>query len=172
MCVIIWSPRGEIPKKHVLTAMLYHQDGWGFAVPTKHGISTYRSVDHKHFLTAWVNRLRGPVLFHARWATHGKVCKANCHPFQVRRHKLVAAHNGVIHGFGSNNKSDTKHFIEEVIEPLPPRFHEEEAIMASLEDLLGSNKMVLLHHSGSATILNERLGVWKGGCWYSNTTAF
>ena len=172
MCVIIWSPDGRIPKQHVLGAMLRHQDGWGFSVSTGKKIATYRSVDHEQFLAAWANRAAGPVLFHARWATHGAVVRENCHPFPVRGHKLSVAHNGIIRGYGSERRSDTRHFIEEVLEPMPEWFLEEDSIVQAIELVLGNSKMVFVRPDGEATILNEHLGVWQGGRWYSNRTAF
>lgn len=172
MCVIIWSPKGTIPKNHVLNAMMANQDGWGFAVANGKSIATFRSVDHEEFLSAWVNRIKGPVLFHARWATHGAVVKSNCHPFRMPKHKMVVAHNGVIPKYGSKNKSDTIDFIERVLEPLPEWFLEEESVVEAITEVIGNSKLVFLRHDGTAEILNEQLGVWMNGIWYSNSSAF
>ncbi len=172
MCVIIWSPDGKIPKDHVLNAMVAHPDGWGFAVPTGKGITTCRSTDFKRFINAWVARPAGPVLLHARWASCGEISQPNCHPFRVRGHNMVAAHNGTIAGYGSDEVSDTRDFIAKVLEPMPQRFDAEPAIVRALEAALAGSKMVLLRAAGPPTILNEGLGIWKGGRWYSNHTAF
>lgn len=172
MCVIIWAPCGKIPKEHVLTAMENHPDGWGFTVVSKNKLRTYRSVDPKEFVAAWLNRADGPVLFHARWATHGEVCRANCHPFPVVGHKLVMAHNGILRGYGSTGLSDTRDFIKRVIEPLPTWFLEEQEIISGLERVADSSKLVFLNNEGTATIINEEFGVWNSGRWYSNYSAF
>lgn len=172
MCIIIWSSKGLIPKDHVLKAMISHPDGWGFTVATSGRFHTYRSVDHQAFLHSWVNRPRGPVLFHARWATHGKVVNANCHPFAIRGHDLMMAHNGTIPGFGSNKKSDTRDFIEQVLVPMPEWFLQEEGIVAAIRAAIGNSKLVFLAKDGDATIINEEAGIWKGGLWYSNHSAF
>jgi len=171
MCVIIWAPNGAIPQKHVLAAMQRHRDGWGFSVAAPNqGVRTYRSVDRDDFLAAWKNRVRGPVVLHARWATHGMVCRDNCHPFRVRGHALVMAHNGIISGFGSASKSDTLDFIERVLEPMPRGFLNDNRTVTMLEHFIGASRMLFMDKCGTVTILNEELGVWRRGLWYSNET--
>lgn len=172
MCIIIWSPEGEIPRDHVVNAMLCHQDGWGFAVATPKRIVTYKTVKFKEFLEAWFGRVPGPVMFHARRASHGNVNKANCHPFRMKNHHLVVAHNGMIPRFGHATLSDTRDFIERVLEPLPEWFLEEDGIKAALSRAIGGSKMLFMDPSGGVVILNEHLGTWSEGRWYSNLTAF
>ncbi len=172
MCIIIWAPSGKIPRDHIINAMLTHQDGWGFAIPTGKKIVTYRTTDFKRFLEAWVGRIEGPVLFHARWASHGAVCNANCHPFRINGHGLVVAHNGIIPGYGSETKSDTRDFIEKVLTNLPDWFLEEEKICRAIEGAIGGSKLAFLDREGNIRILNEHLGLWSNGRWYSNRSAF
>lgn len=167
MCVIIWAPCGTIPDSQVTKAMSTHPDGWGFTVVTKRGLATYRSIIYNDFLAAWRRRTKGPVLFHARWATHGQICTEHCHPFGVNK-KLVMAHNGIIPGFGSKDKSDTLDFVEEVIQPMPEWFLAEAGIMRLIAAAIGNSKLVFLTSKGEVTIVNEHLGVWKEKRWYSN----
>lgn len=172
MCVIIWAPKGEIPTDHITNAMLCHQDGWGFAVATGAKVVVYKTCDFKEFLKAWFKRLAGPVLFHARKASHGRVTQANCHPFKLKNHPLVVAHNGIIPCFGHATLSDTRDFLDRVVEPMPEWFLEEEGIKRSMSLAIGRSKMVFLDREANATILNEEFGLWKDGRWYSNLTAF
>lgn len=172
MCIIIWAPQGSIPSDHLLDAMLINQDGWGFAVPTKRGIHTFKTIDHEKLFDAWARRPAGPVLFHARWATHGAVKDDNCHPFRIPGKRLVVAHNGIIPGYGSKTKSDTLDFVEKVLVKLPDWFTEEERVIKAMGKAIGYSKLVFLDKNGMATIVNEHLGVWKDNRWYSNTQIF
>jgi predicted glutamine amidotransferase len=169
---MIWSPSGKIPKDHVLRAMERHQDGWGFSVVTRSGLRTYKSVSRHRFLAAWETRVRGMVLFHARWATHGAVACENCHPFVVRGHGMVAAHNGVLAGYGSAHVSDTRDFLEREVERMPNGFLDDQDVVDDLERRIGSSKIAFMDGTGSTVILNEHLGAWIGHLWYSNLTIF
>jgi predicted glutamine amidotransferase len=172
MCIIIWSPEGSIPREHVVNAMLCHQDGWGFAVATGKRVVTYKTTNFKDFLKAWFERVDGPVMLHARRASHGRVNKANCHPFRMKHHPLVVAHNGIIPRFGHDTLSDTRDFIDKVLEPMPSWFLEDEEIREVVSRAIGMSKMLFLQEDASVTILNEHLGTWFEGRWYSNFTAF
>lgn len=172
MCVIIWAPDGSIPTKHIINAMHHHQDGWGFAVVTGVKVSVYKTLHFREFFRAWYNRVAGPVLFHARTASHGKVTQSNCHPFKLKNHHLVVAHNGIIPGFGHATLSDTRDFLDKIIEPMSKWFLEEEGIRAAISAAIRASKMVFLDQDGKATIINEHLGTWFEGCWYSNNSAF
>jgi glutamine amidotransferase len=172
MCIIIWTPTGRIPKDQVINAMLANQDGWGFSVAKNGTTNTFRSTNFRTFLDAWMDRPKGPTVFHARYATHGRVCHANCHPFRVAKHNMVVAHNGVLHGYGSARKSDTRDFIEKVIAPMPVGFQRNNKALDTLEEMIGNSKLVLLDGGGNETILNERLGFWHGHLWYSNRSAW
>lgn len=172
MCVIIWSPNGTIPKEQVQNAMTRHPDGWGFTVRTPKGLVTHKGTNFAWFLKAWSERDIGPVLFHARWATHGRIDHANCHPFVLKGRDMVVAHNGIIPGYGTQTKSDTRDFIDQVIAKLPEWFVEEDGVLAALAAAIGNSKLVFLKKDGTATIVNEHMGLWKGGRWYSNHTAF
>lgn len=171
MCVIIWAPSGKVPLDQIIRSMNRHPHGWGFAVATGKNVLSYKSVNPDRFLDAWKNRVKGPVLFHARWATHGPVVTANCHPFTLKGHGMVAAHNGIIPGFGRGEMSDTRHFVEEVLCPMPKWFLEDSTIKDNITSLLQGSKLVLLDKWANVEILNEALGLWHQGRWYSNTSA-
>lgn len=112
---------------------------------------------------------------HFRYATHGGVNLANCHPFIVNK-DLCLMHNGVMSEFGKvdESKSDTKNFTESFLRP----YIEQEGIgvikdKEFIEDVgkvIGSyNKILLIDKDFNWTIINESSGVWKEGCWLSNS---
>lgn len=112
---------------------------------------------------------------HFRYATHGGVNLANCHPFIVNK-DLCLMHNGVMSDFGKvdTSKSDTKNFTESFLRP----YIEQEGIgvikdKEFIEDVgkvIGSyNKLLLIDKDFNWSIINEKSGVWKEGCWLSNS---
>lgn len=112
---------------------------------------------------------------HFRYATHGGVNLDNCHPFIVNK-DLCLMHNGVMSDFGKvdTSKSDTKNFTESFLRP----YIEQEGIgvindKEFIEDVgkvIGSyNKLLLIDKDFNWSIINESSGVWKEGCWLSNS---
>lgn len=112
---------------------------------------------------------------HFRYATHGILNLTNTHPFIVTK-GLCMMHNGVMSEFGDLNKdwSDTKNFVEYFLKP----YVEEEGISvvqnpefkADLEKVIGSgNKLLFIDENFNYSIINEKAGTWREGCWLSNT---
>lgn len=118
---------------------------------------------------------REEFAIHFRFATHSGVNLANCHPFIVNK-DLCLMHNGVMSDFGKidDTKSDTKNFTESFLRP----YIEQEGIgvikdKEFIEDVgkvIGSyNKILLIDKDFNWSIINESSGVWKEGCWLSNS---
>jgi len=112
---------------------------------------------------------------HFRFATHGAVNLENCHPFLVTK-DLCLMHNGIMSDFGNidTTKSDTRNFTEAFLRP----YIEQEGIdiikdKEFIEDVgkvIGSyNKLLLIDKDFNWSIINEKSGVWKEGCWMSNS---
>jgi len=112
---------------------------------------------------------------HFRYATHGILNLTNTHPFIVTN-GLCMMHNGVMSEFGNLNKdwSDTKNFVEYFLKP----YVEEEGIgvvqnkdfKEDLEKVIGAgNKLLFIDKDFNFSIINENAGVWREGCWLSNS---
>ena len=93
MCVICYIPKGvKTPSVNVLRAM--HEanpHGMGFCTPTLY----HKGLSFDYFLQKIAKRsINEPCIIHFRYATHGSVKRANCHPF--RKGDVYFAHNGIL----------------------------------------------------------------------------
>lgn len=165
MCFLLYKPAdATIKPEWIDNAYESNKDGFGISY----------KLDGKLFIQKGLYTLEqcheackaipanASALVHFRWATHGSVCEANCHPFVIGQ--ATCAHNGVIMGYGNGDMTDSEHFM---------RIHKIDTItnddIAKIELSLGTNKMVLLRPDDAEDIiLNEKHGFWLDGCWHSN----
>ena len=95
MCLIIYKPAGvESPGRALLErAHFFNHDGCGLCSPN----AFYKGLSfEKLAATAAKVGLDEPCLYHFRWATHGSVKRANCHPFYDPATGTFFMHNGVL----------------------------------------------------------------------------
>lgn len=175
MCIIIYAPKGNIPKKHLHNSLDHNRDGWGVMWPEDGQLNIVVGLSKPLFFKEWkrIVRIPGPKVFHARIGTHGSNSIDNCHPFRIGgdHDQLGMAHNGIIRQqcTTGSDKSDTRHFIENVIEKLPAGFQKQNVYHVLLADYIGySNKLVFMDGEGDVNIFNEHQGDWDGDNWYSN----
>ena len=175
MCIIIYSPKGHIPKKHLKNSIDHNSHGWGIMFPKGDGtLQILKGMTKDEFFLQWkwIKDLKVPKVFHARISTHGTKSLENCHPFSVPGHdNLAVAHNGIIRQMEYvGDKSDTVHFVERILSSLPAGFQENSGCQALLDDYIGYSKLVFMDGSGGVNIVNEKGGSWVNGLWYSNST--
>jgi glutamine amidotransferase len=159
-----------------------NDDGHGFAIVAEGRIIV------EHSMTGWAlveefARVRacypdGPALFHSRFATHGTLGLSNCHPFFVGGDECtVVAHNGVLPKKVRPKKGDYRCDTRVAAEDFLPQhaFGSWGTVKgrARLSRWLGgTNKLVILtvdrRYREQSYVLNEKLGVWDEGIWYSN----
>jgi predicted glutamine amidotransferase len=122
---------------------------------------------HKVYLSVREKYPTIDIAIHFRISTHGRVNITNCHPFKVNK-TTGFIHNGVINNMAVNpDFSDTYIFNETIMKSLPVNFAENTAILELLGNYIGFSKLVII--SGKiSSIVNEELGVWDAGNWYSN----
>lgn len=179
MCLLIATTGSSRPSKKALRrAAKNNPDGFGFAVIGDGKIHTYRSMDINstisEYFTAREEYPNSPSIFHLRITTHGATNVDNCHPFRVND-DVVLGHNGMLPIKEEDGKSDTRIFAEDWL----PEFDlvellDTESGFKELENFATGSKLAFLNTSDllrhSLYIVNEHLGHWNEGVWYSNAS--
>ena len=157
MCLLCYIPENIEPDYYSLeSSACMNPDGFGWAIHCGARIITHRSMDASEALETFERARRtnrGPALWHSRWTTHGTTSLDNCHPFRV--------------GAG------TVTWCEDIVPTMNlRRAMDDPARRARLEDWLRGSKLVVLTvesgFTSPAYIVNERLGHWRQGSWWSN----
>lgn len=176
MCLIILDPNKEgepIPFETIEKAMERNSHGSGYAFPnTKRNKVIVRKMykDPSKLYSKYVEDLKVfgavPFLFHFRLKTHGDINLRNTQPLSVSSH-LVMAHNGVL----STGVLPTSRVSDSFLYAKALNFNG----VTTLNDLsnpdlmkAGSSKIVFLDSKGGVKIVNESIGNWEDGRWYSN----
>lgn len=180
MCLLTFSPEGVHPDAERLwNASINNPHGFGFAVRTPSGIVRSRGMDFERVYDNYVATLKrhhGESMFHLRWATHGTVNKANCHPFYVGADRdTMLGHNGIIpiEIPQGDARSDTRYFSE-VLMPKSGgvAMMDNAEYVSKLEKVIGASKLVILTNNADAQrpfyIVNEQMGHWDSDSWWSN----
>lgn len=180
MCLLMVSnPAARPSRDELLIACANNPDGFGWAVNTGEKIITGKSFNAEHAVNTFLNLLKkypqGFGLFHARIATHGSVCIANTHPYKVGgADDVVMAHNGVlsIEVPKGDDRSDSRVFAEDWLPAIGISSLDDEQFFSELETLCAGSKIAILTTSAQLRkplyIINEDLGHWVGGVWWSN----
>lgn len=178
MCLLAYCGHDATPDYDGLwTATLNNPDGFGWAVHLGDRIITGRAMSPEIALDTYKEALSNnpgkASMFHARYATHGAVTIENCHPFQVGASRdTVLAHNGIISdGRIPDGMSDTRWFAEVELPRRGLQILDKDNKFAKLERYLGSKVIVFTTREDlkyGIYILNERMGDWVDGVWWSN----
>ena len=167
MCVIIVKPVGKvIPEEILKRSCTLNKDGYGFcAWEEKNPMNLFYTLNADEFLAkvAEFNNEKSLLIMHCRLSTGGGVSLQNCHPFHMMKNDLYLFHNGTIKGFSIG--CDTLYFTE-FLDKYADNIEEIKAI----EDFFAAfneSRLVVCNRAGDYVILNENVGKWKDGIWYS-----
>lgn len=143
MCVIIYKPAGaKIPSENELfMAHRMHPHGCGFIASS--GLH-YKGLDYNKFLTLlqMVGRDEECII-HFRFATHGSVKRANCHPFE--KNGVWFAHNGVLDITPIGDKTDSETAFIKYIYPTVHDFGlDSYETYEVVERLIGGSKFAIM----------------------------
>ncbi len=177
MCVIIDRPAGVVVDEGLLLqGMGENQDGWGIMFSDGGEIQYATGMDPEDFwsvLPSVPDDVHATI--HFRYATHGVLSEANCHPFVILDGEYAVMHNGVISVAmpKGTRHSDTWHWANERLarhlELNPARF-DDWRLRGALEKSIGSyNKVVVMRRDGERMYLNRAQGVDYDGLWLSNS---
>jgi hypothetical protein len=173
MCLIIHSPHGKaIPDDHFNAGARDNDDGIG--IMSTDGIAKFVGKRRTKKARRYARRLAEagiPFAVHFRWATHGRVGRANTHPFEIPGTDVYMMHNGVLWTAkdATDDESDTAIFARAVMPEYLQLSDTDPQWKAQLELESSYSKLLLMNAvTGEWDIVNEYLGDWLGGLWYSN----
>lgn len=167
MCLIIYKPAGaKLDLDAVKNGADSHPDGSGFMVRTEKGLYYQKGLWDFKRVKKHVKHFDAYDLgIHFRSATTGKINQDNCHPFKGTSWTMM--HNGMINGFGTSEKSDTADFAEFIEQMFR---HEAPREGKFYQSIIGYSKLLFATTKGDWVIVNEQMGIWDNGIWYSNTS--
>jgi len=178
MCLIIHKPQGiEIPEDLLKAALALNRDGWGLmGLDTEGSVVLERHADSRlaPILDSLERHRDAELVLHLRQRTKGTESIENAHPFKLAE-RLYLMHNGTLpisqHIAG---RSDTWHFVQDVLRPLHNNYvglMADPAFLRVLElGIKPENKLALLDgRIGRIAILNRQHGAEFEGLWLSNT---
>ncbi len=166
MCCIIIVPRHtEIPSETVLKQVYAHnRDGMGFVSETNY----FRTFDFNEFVDELQKVPTSEnIIIHFRWATHGSVKIANCHPFvgYASGKEYFFAHNGVLPIPSKNDKTDSEICFRERILPAIRRLGFEGAKKYIDHERNGS-RFAIMRSDGEVELFGNYQ--YLQGCLFSN----
>ncbi|MGH8446221.1 MAG: class II glutamine amidotransferase [Solimonas sp.] len=178
MCLIIHKPAGaEIPADLLAAAAVHNGEGWGLMGFDEGGrlLIEKRAVVNVDELVDVERAHRGAeYVLHLRRQTKGGSGIDNVHPFKIVD-GVYLMHNGTLKlDTRVPGKSDTWHFVADVLRPLAqrhPGLLSDYAFIQVLEHgLRAENKLALLDQRLRRIVLvNRAHGVEVDGLWISNT---
>ena len=187
MCLIISKEEGsDISREFIENVRKKNPHGWGILYHNRAGeAKVAKGLDMESFWEKYSQFVKydAECIIHFRYATKGKVNKANAHPYKVLGgdKPIYLMHNGTISIEGAQKGgkySDTRVFIRDVLTPMlghikdPHKFIRTKHFDFLMESVAGDNnsRFVLFDHEGSLFY-----GGWHKttkGVWVSNTYAF
>jgi len=172
MCIAILNTKkaGRLPKKQIQNSWDNNDMGAGLLWNKGNKLSVFKSYDYDDYIEKY-NELRddksiGNIVLHFRIATSGYNGEHNLHPF-LTNDNLGFVHNGVIKGLGNKSFSDTYEF-NDMLKKFGHDFLNCDMTKYFISEYIGYSKLVFLDNKDKYTIINEELGKWSSGNWYSN----
>jgi predicted glutamine amidotransferase len=172
MCIAILNTKkaGRLPKSHIKNSWENNDMGAGLLWNEGNKLNVFKTYEYDEYIEKY-NQLRdnaniGNIVLHFRIATSGYKGEHNLHPFLVND-KLGFVHNGVINGLGNKQFSDTYEF-NDMLKKYKHNFLACEMSKFFISEYIGYSKLVFLDADDRYTIINEELGEWADGNWYSN----
>ena len=172
MCIAILNTKkaGRLPKNQIKNSWDNNDMGAGLLWNKDGKLNVFKSYDYDDYIDKY-NALRddnsiNSIVLHFRIATSGYNGEHNLHPFLVDDN-VGFVHNGVISGLGNKTFSDTYEF-NDMLKKYKHDFLSCEMSKFFISEYIGYSKLIFLDNKDKHTIINEELGKWTDGNWYSN----
>ena len=167
MCCLIIKPKNKrMPSFDTLRACATaNPDGFGF-VSTKR---EYRSMDFYDFYRE-LRKVgqREKCVIHFRWATHGSVCKANCHPFKDAESRFYFAHNGVLSIPTADDMTDSETAFRDVVLPsIMKNGFGSSQMIKDTNEVRGCSRFAIYDRDNDAVLTLGQFDEYEG-CFFSN----
>lgn len=158
MCIIIIKQKGKSVSREILkNSSRINPHGLGIVWLDTFEVSYHQS---KEFGVLDNDR---PYIAHFRYATVGKICKENTHPFVCGNNKdELLMMNGTVRGYGNKNMTDTEDLAIKL--GRTPR-HTWKQSLAKFD----ARFVAINTRTRSFQIFNKHLYTLKDGVWYSKT---
>lgn len=145
MCILIYKPKGvEMPSKYILDkASLANPHGFGF-VSSNHKL--YKTMSYERFMQelAKVDDSENCII-HFRLATHGSICRRNCHPFKQR--DVFFAHNGILRIQPINDMTDSETAFKTLLYPTIAKFGlYSDEVNDAVNSIIGYSKFAMMQN--------------------------
>jgi glutamine---fructose-6-phosphate transaminase (isomerizing) len=163
-------------------------DSTGIATVAKKKLYLARRVGHLSALQeANPNGQPGNIgIGHTRWATHGGVTEANCHPHLDGRQRIAIVHNGIIDnvealraeliakGARFHSETDTEVLAELVGRGVESGLNLREAVVAAMKRVEGTAGLLAMDQQDPEHLVAARMGspvvigLGDGACWVAS----
>jgi glucosamine--fructose-6-phosphate aminotransferase (isomerizing) len=163
-------------------------DSTGIATVAKKKLHLARRVGHLSALQeANPNGQPGNIgIGHTRWATHGGVTEANCHPHLDGKQRIAIVHNGIIDnvealraelvakGARFHSETDTEVLAELVGRGVESGLNLREAVVAAMKRVEGTAGLLAMDQQDPEHLVAARMGspvvigLGDGACWVAS----
>lgn len=174
MCLIAYVPAGKIlPQKNIEAAHLGNSDGIG--VMSADGVEKFVGRKALKRAKRYIRRLQDgnrEYAVHFRYATHGDVTLANCHPHRLPNGNGYMMHNGILSDYSKRataRYSDTALYAAIHTSPDASDVRTMISYWDKQGKTIGGNKLCILLPTGNFLLVNDHMGEWIEGVWYSQT---
>lgn len=169
MCIAIVKPENELLTVEGLNRCWDNNpDGGGVAYAENGRIVVFKTMDKAEWVDYILSNMERELVVHARYTTRGVSNKLNCHPYTSGKDS-VCFMNGTMPQLPEEKiRSDTRIFAEDIVSRLPHGWQDNSAMSELVRQYAGDAKLIFMFESGRIDILNEDLGNWHNGCWFSN----
>lgn len=166
MCILIVKPQGANvpPTKALRKCALRNNHGFGFA--TANGI--FKTLSFDEFIARLHEvKQEEAAIIHFRYATHGSICEANCHPFKDEATGVAFAHNGVLPIKAEDDMTDSETAFRRRFAPkIEKHGLYSRSLAQSVNRIIGASKFAFIDDEGNLKTFGTFIEY--DGCYYSN----